>query len=70
MSAKASGWTNLQQREGTAAYLGDGVDLAIDGQGGGGWTVRGQSADNLSGPGGGIFSSGHSGREGDGSSDN
>lgn len=49
------------------AYLGDSVDLAIDGQGGGRWTIGGQSADDLCCIGGRVFFRGNAGREGNGS---
>ena len=46
--------------------LGDGVELAIDGQGGRRGTICGQCADHFDGSGI-VFSSGHAGGEGDGS---
>ena len=51
------------------AYFCDGVDLAVDGQGGGRGTIGGQGADYLCGPGcGGVVLSIHAGHKGDGNS--
>ena len=60
----------LQRCEDCLAYFCDGVDLAVDGQGGGRGTIGGQGADYLGGPGcSSVVVSIHTGHKGDGNSD-